>query len=554
MNLNRLTITQACFVSLLTVAPAGPAMAAQLHLGSLQRSSEASAESRSVTRHEDAAVLQSARSILEPIELKGAKPVVPSSNAALAETNPVSKDHSNPVEKAQACGQNMFDRLDAIVAATVQADAESESPASENLKTAGYDSDSFGLSVDRVGQASAELPALIAPGGLQPTLVGAALASEEAIMIHPPTTKPTAPNRHYFQIENTSARTATNVVVELEVPSNVCIIEVVPCHTIVVNKTARYKFPSIAAGEKKTIELTTTPNLIEEVVFESRFSMEHVQRLAAKSAPHKVEVWSPEKTATEGPAIAAAAKLSENGKVVATKVGANSEPEMKVRSARVDRTRLKKEARLSYGPVGVPGKVMVANPEANAVDSQLTEEPVERVADATSSALGNSDSVEPMVTSQRLDPVAASEPTAAVQVGAFQSQLKTKIDGPQHAVTGEEAEYRVLVENTSAEDVDEVLVQLAIPAGLEVTVLDRNAWFDGAARTITWKLPSVNAGDSETIRYLAKVVSPDGQLQKVTLGTANQFRGQAIFQSTVMEQYELAAPLLPFEKDAKSLK
>ena len=119
---------------------------------------------------------------------------------------------------------------------------------------------------------------------------------------------------------------------------------------------------------------------------------------------------------------------------------------------------------------------------------------------------------------------------------------------------GEEAEYHVVIENASAEDVEEVLVQLAIPTGIEVTVIDRDAWFDGKARSITWKVPKVAAGSKETIRYLAKMVSADGHLQKVTLGVDNQFRGQAIFQSTVMDQYELAAPLPPFEKDASSLK
>ena len=121
-------------------------------------------------------------------------------------------------------------------------------------------------------------------------------------------------------------------------------------------------------------------------------------------------------------------------------------------------------------------------------------------------------------------------------------------------MTGEEAEYQVYIENASAEDVEEVLVQLAIPTGIEVTVIDRDAWFDGKARTITWKLPKVAAGAKETIRYLAKMVSEDGHLQKVTLGVANQFRGQAIFQSTVLDQHELAAPLPPFEKDSRSLK
>jgi hypothetical protein len=121
-------------------------------------------------------------------------------------------------------------------------------------------------------------------------------------------------------------------------------------------------------------------------------------------------------------------------------------------------------------------------------------------------------------------------------------------------VTGEEAEYEVIVENNSIKNAKDVIVQLSIPKGLEITVLDRNAWFDGKARKITWKLPAVDAGSMETIRYLAKVTSPDDQLQRVTLGVENKFRGQATFQSTIMDQYELAAPLMSFEKDGKSLK
>ena len=551
----RKTITRACLVSMLTVAPASQVSALQ-SFGQL--------DAPAAAQYPAAVTPERSGSILEPVMPK---------EFTLTQTKPAPAMDER--EEAIASydptfANGMFAELEAMVAASLQEDTERAAEGSADAVNAHFELTDNEILSYRVSQVTALLPD-------RKSRIMSSAEAESAILIHPPETRPTAPNRHYFKIENTSTKNAENIVVEMVVPSHVHIIEVFPYETIVAGKTARYKIDSIGAGDSVTVELTTNPSVKEEIIFESRFSLEHVRHLAARSRPHKVDVWSAEKKPTPAPVPTPvpnprqATKVEQPKKVSARKV--SSGRKTNVLSGDETRQKWKDQARLSYGKTGIPGKVMVANPQtmenklpvaatpnaatpvAATPKSDQAEAPHVSVLEGKSSNTPSGVLVEsrPITSGDGVSPDVSAVSTKS-ENGWFQSQLKTKIDGPQHAVKGEEAEYQVYIENASAEDVEEVLVQLAIPTGIEVTVIDRDAWFDGKARTITWKVPKVAAGAKETIRYLAKMVSSDGHLQKVTLGVANQFRGQAIFQSTVLDQYELAAPLLPFEKDSRSLK
>ena len=551
----RKTITRACLVSMLTVAPASQVSALQ-SFGQL--------DAPAAAQYPAAVTPERSGSILEPVMPK---------EFTLTQTKPAPAmdEREEAIASYDATFANgMFAELEAMVAASLQEDTERAAEGSADAVNAHFELTDNEILSYRVSQVTALLPD-------RKSRIMSSAEAESAILIHPPETRPTAPNRHYFKIENTSTKNAENIVVEMVVPSHVHIIEVFPYETIVAGKTARYKIDSIGAGDSVTVELTTNPSVKEEIIFESRFSLEHVRHLAARSKPHKVDVWSAEKKPAPAPVPTPvpnprqATKVEQPKKVSARKV--SSEPKTNVLSGDETRQKWKDQARLSYGKTGIPGKVMVANPQtmenklpvaatpnaatpvAATPKADQAEAPHVSVLEGKSSNTPSGVLVEsrPITSGDGVSPDVSAVSTKS-ENGWFQSQLKTKIDGPQHAVKGEEAEYQVYIENASAEDVEEVLVQLAIPTGIEVTVIDRDAWFDGKARTITWKVPKVAAGAKETIRYLAKMVSSDGHLQKVTLGVANQFRGQAIFQSTVLDQYELAAPLLPFEKDSRSLK
>ena len=544
----RRTITRACLVSMLTVGTAG-------QVSALQSFDQAVAPAAlpATSAYPAATQTQPAPSILEPIlAVEHARTQM---NAKITPEPTVSELEEIVAPPESTFASGMFAELESVVAASQLESGQATEGAANSVNA------NFEHAVDetlsyRVSQVTALLPD-------KKSTPMSSVEAESAILIHPPESRASSPNRRFFKIENTSPKVAKNVVIELVVPNHAHIIEVYPYETVVVGKTARYKFDSIAPGESETVELTTNPSAGEDIVFESRFSMEHVRHLAARSKPHKVNVWAEQKKLQPiaTPTPKQKSKVEEPKKVRARTVSAG--PKTNVQSAEEARKKWQAQSRLSYGQVGIPSKVMVANPQieetetpaarAQNVNEIATNSPsiMEEKAPETSSR--NMVESQPIVTSDDVTPQVSAASTD-VENGWFKSQLKTKIDGPQHAVTGEEAEYQVSIENASTEDVDDVLVQLAIPTGIEVTVLDRDAWFDGKARTITWKLPKVAAGANETIRYLAKMVSSDGHLQKITLGVANQFRGQAIFQSTVLDQYELAAPLPPFEPDSRSLK
>jgi len=523
---------------MLTVAPASQVSALQLSLPN-------QADFSAAVQHSSSTVAVPTPSVLKPIL---------SQEAARRQFNSQSNENKLgevAASESVASGISLFPELDALVARSLM---EAELGVAERATNANFElTDQETLSY-QISQATALLPSGKAVAALSSG------EAESAIVIHPPATRLTAPNRHYFKIENTSQKSARNVVVELAVPNDVYIVEVVPHHTVVAGKTARYKFSSIGPGESEIVELTTNPNINKEVVFESRFSLEHVRHLAARTTPHTVDVWASKKKLDPLPKAQPKTAKVETKSVPSRRVATG--PDTNVLTAEEQRRRWKDQTRLNYGQTETPNKLIVGNSQALDRDVSLAAAAStgqQSVLESKSLRNPTNTSVEALVDFQATNTNADGTPevsatSTGVENGLFQSQLKTKIDGPQHAVTGEEAEYQVLIENASAEDVEEVLVQLAIPAGIEITVLDRDAWFDGKARTITWKLPSVPADSTETIRYLAKMVSADGHLQKVTLGVNNQFRGQAIFQSTVLDQYELAAPLPPFEKDASSLK
>jgi uncharacterized repeat protein (TIGR01451 family) len=543
----RRTITRACLVSMLTVGTAS-------QVSALQSFDQAVAPAASpvASAYSKGAQTNSAPSILEPIlAVEHARTQINADITPEPNVNEL-EEIVAPVESTFASG--MFAELESMVAASLQLGADQTAEDTANSVNANFELAADETLSYRVSQVTALLPD-------KKSTPMSSVEAESAILIHPPESRASSPNRHFFKIENTSPKVAKNVVIELVVPNHAHIIEVFPYETVVVGKTARYKFDSIAPGDSETVELTTNPSAGEDIVFESRFSLEHVRHLAARSKPHKVNVWAEQKRLQPIATPKSKSKVEERKKVTARTVSAG--PKMNVQSAEEARKKWQAQSRLSYGQVGIPGKVMVANPQIEKAETPTAKG--QNVSEVTAKAPSVMEEKTPetssrnMVESQPI-PVAddvtpqVSATSTDPENGWFKSQLKTKIDGPQHAVTGEEAEYQVSIENASTEDVDDVLVQLAIPTGIEVTVLDRDAWFDGKARTITWKLPKVAASSEETIRYLAKMVSSDGHLQKVTLGVDNQFRGQAIFQSTVLDQYELAAPLPPFEPDARSLK
>ena len=110
--------------------------------------------------------------------------------------------------------------------------------------------------------------------------------------------------------------------------------------------------------------------------------------------------------------------------------------------------------------------------------------------------------------------------TSVVEELVNESVVKSYLHGPGEVRVGEVVDYSVDIQNLSADKTGEIIVQLSIPQTLKVTLLDRDAWYDGDSRKITWQLDNVKARAIETIRYKAviKQAGPSEQMIVVGMG------------------------------------
>lgn len=402
---------------------------------------------------------------------------------------------------------------------------------------------------------------------------------QDQVIVHEPVNRSAAPHRFYFRVENPSEVAASDVVVEVSVDAPANIIEVVPYETAVEGRTAHFRIPSLPPNADVTLELTVTPTSASSVAFKSNVISAKEEQLDTSFIVVPAKAWASNRRA----ARAERGSLAESENIAAddqsldikisqeqslppilvpdrsrTVVGNSSVPPRARSSVATKTDKLQNVSQMHgrlaseiwtqqrYGINGkftaFPAGTVVRNPFVD-VQASETERDTHQTHNATAS-----------IQKPIGETMAAADivPDLAAPSGDF--QLQAAIRGPQHAVSGEENEYEVVVTNTHNIDAKDVLIQLHVPTGLRVTTLDRDAWFDDQKRTATWHLSKLTGGQSETIRYLAVVRAEGSQRQQITLGMNDSYQGQAEFESIVIQQHHLAAPLLPFEKVTNSLK
>ena len=124
-------------------------------------------------------------------------------------------------------------------------------------------------------------------------------------------------------------------------------------------------------------------------------------------------------------------------------------------------------------------------------------------------------------------------PTASRSVLTTNSILETSLSGSQFLTLDSEGNFQIEVKNSSEYLANDIIVQLTVPTGLMICNLDRQAWLDEQARTVSWKIASLPPSGSEKIQYRVKSLNRGIQKQKIAVGMNNQF------QSIVEHQTEI---------------
>ena len=140
---------------------------------------------------------------------------------------------------------------------------------------------------------------------------------------------------------------------------------------------------------------------------------------------------------------------------------------------------------------------------------------------------------------------AGPTPAQANTPPAVSFLLRTSVIGPEALLRDQSDSFEITVSNVSQQPATNIIVQLTVPNEITISQLDRDAYLDSKKRTVSWKIPNIDGGQKEVIRYRAVSTAAGRYNQEVTLGMENTFQGSTPFTTVV----EAGAPSLPLDSN-----
>ena len=351
-------------------------------------------------------------------------------------------------------------------------------------------------------------------------------AASPEVIIRTPFVQPHNPNLYLFVVENVGQVDATSTAVDLYVPAGVVITNVVPANATTTDQRAHVSLAGLKAGAKSIIEVEVTPTT-EVVEFQTRLTLESVHQFTTSANPQFASLNIPSKRSKPK-------KSSDVSKSSPTWPAINV-PSTSTLISRDDAliSPLTPLAPLAQTQKAVESSVYETVKHASPTTAQVASPapsalPMEAIDTSARSGQAQPPNITNAIASRANAPQAqlVSSTAVAAQVGA-DSNLSATVDGPVTLNANELADFSITVTNPNASEAKNVVVQLTVPAGLKVTVLDREAWFDEEHQTISWEISNMGSGDQETIQYRAIGQAIGQQNQKVTIGMENVYQGKA---------------------------
>jgi len=340
-------------------------------------------------------------------------------------------------------------------------------------------------------------------------------AASPEIVIRTPFVQPHNPNLYLFVVENVGTVDATAASVDLYVPQNVVITKVVPASATSTAQRAHVRLTDLAAGSKSIIEVEVSPTT-DVVEFQTRLSLESVHMFTTAANPNYV--------ARSKRVAPIAVPVTSPAEVVASPTQSESSLPVETVSAPVNSVPARQVSQ-----VGPPLAPLTPLAPIATAKSALTSTITNPVTDTTSRS---GKAQPPNIANAATNNAAAvqaqlvSSTTVAAQA-SVDAQLTATVDGPVTLGANQQADFSITVTNPNKSEATSIVVQLSVPAGLKITVLDRDAWFDQKNQTISWEISQLGSGQQETIQYKAVGQSIGQQNQKVTIGMQDVYQGKA---------------------------
>lgn len=107
----------------------------------------------------------------------------------------------------------------------------------------------------------------------------------------------------------------------------------------------------------------------------------------------------------------------------------------------------------------------------------------------------------------------------SMEVGVHQPELRLSAAGPKLNFVQRDGIYTIDVENTGEVEVTNVQVSLAVPDGIKVTTISREALVDAHRGTLSWSFDKLEAKSTEQIQLKATAISEGQQVCNILISS-----------------------------------
>ncbi len=337
------------------------------------------------------------------------------------------------------------------------------------------------------------------------------------VVIQPPMVQPYKSNQYSFVVENLGEVDAEEVTIEISVDETARIIAMLPSDSVVTDRNALLKIKKLHAGEHSTIHLTATSSLESPIRFRAKLVHTSIQDFDPQVGAPGIAVGpiARHQTTEARPFVLEALPASTpSHHVPIVSVPPEFQPRPHFQSNphfRGDQTgtqlaqqplrpRTPFQSVSSGGLTTSVGPIAKRQPEAILTEDQFSPDhfttPIQQVPNRERSQVVENSSQETSLPS--IESIAP-------------------FSGPRNMDQTTTREFSLAIINPTNRTVHDVFVQLTVPQGLEIMTFDRQTWYDDETRTISFKIPGIEAAEFEVVNYELKAAESGFQIQKLVV-------------------------------------
>ena len=312
-----------------------------------------------------------------------------------------------------------------------------------------------------------------------------------------------------FRLRNAGSESVQKVAFSIELPSHAKFISAKPSPTTEENGKLTYTLADLAANKEREISVRVVPTEKLPMNFGTRMEVIDVHKTV-------VAVRQPElKMTVNGPKQVNIGDETTHT-ISIENVGDGLAREVRLQGNFPDELRFLKQQGMSSPKDLKPGENLVV------VIQSLAKLPGQVKLDFTAQG----------------ERVSANNVDAPLKIS--QPELKVLAVGPNMNFVDRDGIYSIKVDNSGEVDVSDVAVALAIPRGMKVTTINRQAKMDEATQTLTWKFENIKARSNETIQLRAVSTQPGEQVCRISVASNETRKSEFMLKTAINVRADLS--------------